>query len=89
MDTTNCVACGKTATVWTGHITHFRRIIGAGWCSDGCIDRRRGTRGPRGFCGEWGPSIGLTRGRGRLATTTACDCGPSCAVWRIDHPTRS
>lgn len=84
MNTTNCVACGETATIWTGHITHFRRVIGAGWCSDMCIDRFR-VRAKKGFCGEWRPPMGLSH-KGKRATVSACDCGEKCAVWRIDHP---
>lgn len=83
MQTTTCVACGKPARVWTGHLMHFARTLGAGWCSEKCYSSVPSRR--NGCFGEWRPSMAVTH-RGKLATKTGCSCGPTCAVWRLDNP---
>ncbi len=83
MRTTTCIACGKPAVFYAGHVTHFRRILFAGWCSEEC--RSKFEIDKEGLCGRWKPSDGVEH-QGRRATSRACDCGPSCEIWRIDHP---
>ena len=83
METTTCVACGKPARMWTGHLKHFERMIGAGWCSEEC----RLSRSPvkAGYFGPWDQSMAI-RHKGKLATRTGCSCGRPCPVWRLDNP---
>jgi hypothetical protein len=80
MDTVNCVACGKPAALFTGHVMHKGRSISAGWCSDECIS----VKDKKGYCGEWEPSMGITA-EGKPATANVCHCGQSCPVWRSDR----
>lgn len=85
MQTTGCVACPREARFWTGHVMHDKRMISAGWCSDEC---RESLRSYKGFFGGWSPRMGASH-KGKRATAAACDCGEGCAVWRLDHPSRS
>jgi len=84
MQTANCIVCGTAPTrITTGHLLHQRRMIVAGFCSDACLARSPVSH--RGCFGEWAPAMGVTHS-GKRATLTACDCGESCEVWRLDHP---
>ena len=55
--TTNCVYCGKPATILSGHVLSGRKKIIAGWC------KKHGdsTKLPAGFMGHYIKSFGIRK----------------------------
>lgn len=51
--TTQCVRCGKPATVWCGHVHRDEATVTAGWCALNAHPLQAGDIGSPPCEGEW------------------------------------